>query len=80
MYKSSCAFAAALAVALVWPAGTADATPRAAAADRPVHAPAGVGASECVAGGGMIIVSWEGEGEAFSQYCHGGLHDGETVV
>ncbi|MBD9735553.1 hypothetical protein IGX29_27870 [Streptomyces sp. H28] len=41
-------------------------------------APADVGAGECVAGGGMIVISAEDSG--FTMRCSGGTHDGETVV
>lgn len=41
-------------------------------------APADVGAGECIAGGGMIVIATEGSG--FTMRCSGGTHDGETVV
>jgi hypothetical protein len=50
----------------------------------PAHAaarPADVTASQCIAGGGMIIISAVGEGsESFTKRCVGGIHDGQTVL
>ncbi|MEU3948815.1 hypothetical protein [Streptomyces sp. NPDC029526] len=46
-----------------------------------VAAPADVSARECIAGGGMIVVSAQGPGgQTFTMRCSGGVHDGETVV
>ncbi|WP_432057350.1 hypothetical protein [Streptomyces sp. bgisy022] len=46
-----------------------------------VAAPADVSAGECVAGGGVIVVSAQGPGaQTFTMRCSGGVHDGETVV
>ncbi|MGW6646724.1 hypothetical protein C9J60_32825 [Streptomyces sp. A244] len=43
--------------------------------------PADVTASQCVAGGGMIVISAEGDGSpSYSKRCMGGIHDGETVL
>ncbi|MFD5157183.1 hypothetical protein ACFWMJ_03785 [Streptomyces hawaiiensis] len=43
--------------------------------------PADVTASQCVAGGGMIIISAVGEGsQSYTKRCMGGVHDGETVL
>ncbi|AXE83437.1 MULTISPECIES: hypothetical protein [unclassified Streptomyces] len=50
----------------------------------PAHAaarPADVTASQCIAGGGMIIISAVGNGsESYTKRCEGGIHDGQTVV
>ncbi|CAL9617973.1 hypothetical protein [Streptomyces sp. enrichment culture] len=44
-------------------------------------APADVSARECIAGGGVIVVSAQGPGaQTFTMHCSGGVHDGETVV
>ena len=49
----------------------------------PAHAaarPADVTASQCIAGGGMIIISAVGDGSrSFTKRCEGRVHDGETV-
>ncbi|AMW08368.1 hypothetical protein A4E84_01770 [Streptomyces qaidamensis] len=43
--------------------------------------PADVTASQCVAGGGMIVISAVGDGSpSYSKRCMGGVHDGETVL
>ncbi|MFF7871285.1 hypothetical protein ACFZCT_33255 [Streptomyces qaidamensis] len=43
--------------------------------------PAPVTASQCVASGGMIVISAVGDGSpSFSKRCVGGIHDGETVL
>ncbi|MEV3972969.1 hypothetical protein AB0K68_33345 [Streptomyces sp. NPDC050698] len=43
--------------------------------------PADVTAAQCVAGGGMIIISAVGDGtQGYTKRCMGGVHDGETVV
>ncbi|MEU6914204.1 hypothetical protein [Streptomyces olindensis] len=50
----------------------------------PAHAaarPADVTASQCIAGGGMIIISAVGNGSpSYTKRCQGGIHDGQTVV
>ncbi|MEU4659571.1 hypothetical protein AB0G32_37525 [Streptomyces sp. NPDC023723] len=71
MYKSSWALIAALAVVLACPAGPA----RAGTA----RVPADVTATECLRGGGLLLVLWDGQGGWLKQ-CQGGTHDGETVV
>lgn len=73
MSKSSCV--GALAVALALAVG-----PAPAAVTDAVAAPVDVTASECLRGGGMIIVAADGEGGAFTQRCQGGVHDGETIL
>ncbi|MFF5966702.1 hypothetical protein ACFY64_23815 [Streptomyces collinus] len=46
-----------------------------------VALPADVTASQCVAGGGMIVISAVGDGSpSYSKRCMGGVHDGETVL
>ncbi|MEU2271546.1 hypothetical protein ABZ568_35035 [Streptomyces olindensis] len=40
-----------------------------------------VTASQCIAGGGMIIISAVGNGsESYTKRCKGGIHDGQTVL
>ncbi|MZF88152.1 hypothetical protein [Streptomyces sp. SID5643] len=57
-------------------AATALAVPATAAA-----LPADVTASQCIAGGGMIVISAVGEGSpSYTKRCMGGIHDGETVL
>ncbi|MEU0388315.1 hypothetical protein [Streptomyces chartreusis] len=57
-------------------AATALAAP-AHAADRP----ADVTASQCIAGGGSIVISAVGDGsQSYTKRCMGGVHDGETVL
>ncbi|MHC3469457.1 hypothetical protein ACYF6T_12140 [Streptomyces sp. 7R007] len=56
---------------------TAAAT-QAAAASSVVHRPADVSASECIRGGGVIIINASGDGP-YLTYCEGGTHDGETI-
>ncbi|WP_086848419.1 hypothetical protein [Streptomyces coeruleofuscus] len=50
----------------------------------PAHAaarPAGVTASQCIAGGGSIVISAVGDGwQSYTKRCVGGVHDGETVL
>ncbi|MFF9623628.1 hypothetical protein [Streptomyces griseosporeus] len=71
MHKLSYALFAALAAA-----GTLLAPGVAAGA-----APSDVTASQCIAGGGVIIIQDTGTGDhQFTMRCSGGLHDGETVV
>ncbi|WP_247694596.1 hypothetical protein [Streptomyces sp. B93] len=87
MSKSSCvgapslalspslALALALSLALALAVG-----PAPAAVTDAVAAPVDVTASECLRGGGMIIVAADGEGGAFTRRCRGGVHDGETIL
>ncbi|GGX28769.1 hypothetical protein [Streptomyces lomondensis] len=52
-----------------------------AAPARAVARPADVTASQCIAGGGMIIISAVGDGsQGWTKRCAGGVHDGRTVV
>ncbi|MDL5205677.1 hypothetical protein [Streptomyces sp. ALI-76-A] len=45
------------------------------------HAPADISAAECVQGGGMIIVTADGQGaNSYTVRCQGGTHDGETII
>ncbi|MFH9011800.1 hypothetical protein ACH4C6_10515 [Streptomyces sp. NPDC017943] len=50
----------------------------------PAHAavlPADVTPSQCIAGGGMIIISAVGQGDdGYTKRCEGGIHDGQTVT
>jgi hypothetical protein len=57
------------------------AAPEAAAAAGAARLPAEVTASECVQGGGVIIISVDGSGTgSFTKRCQGGTHDGESVT
>ncbi|CAL9350795.1 hypothetical protein [Streptomyces sp. NPDC057838] len=55
-----------------------------AAAAGPARAavlPADVTASQCINGGGVIVISAVGDGsETWTKRCRGGIHDGRTVV
>ncbi|MFJ6557041.1 hypothetical protein ACIQNT_33200 [Streptomyces luteogriseus] len=43
--------------------------------------PVDVTASQCVAGGGMIVISAVGDGvQGYTKRCMGGVHDGRTVL
>ncbi|MFB8249142.1 hypothetical protein ACFC5X_29420 [Streptomyces sp. NPDC055952] len=43
--------------------------------------PADVTPGQCVAGGGMIIISAVGQGsDGYTKRCEGGIHDGRTVT
>ncbi|MEG8275177.1 hypothetical protein [Streptomyces sp. AHA2] len=43
--------------------------------------PADVTPSQCIAGGGMIIISAVGQGsDGYTKRCEGGIHDGQTVT
>lgn len=74
MRESSWAVVAALAVSVLC------AAPAAAAVPRATHLPGDVTASECLRGGGVILISADGEGTgSFTARCQGGSHDGETI-
>ncbi|MFD8308569.1 hypothetical protein ACFV29_40580 [Streptomyces sp. NPDC059690] len=45
----------------------------------PAQAAADISAQDCVRGGGVIIINAVGDG-AFTKYCEGGTHDGETIT
>ncbi|WP_369194257.1 hypothetical protein [Streptomyces djakartensis] len=43
--------------------------------------PADVTPSQCIAGGGMIVISAVGQGgDGYTKRCEGGVHDGQTVT
>ncbi|MEU6474170.1 hypothetical protein ACF09Y_27865 [Streptomyces massasporeus] len=43
--------------------------------------PADVTAGQCIAGGGMIVISAVGDGsQGYTKRCMGGVHDGQTVL
>ncbi|SMQ13964.1 hypothetical protein SAMN06272771_0248 [Streptomyces sp. Ag82_O1-12] len=43
--------------------------------------PADVTAGQCVAGGGVIVISAVGDGsQGYTKRCMGGVHDGQTVL
>ncbi|MYS90990.1 MULTISPECIES: hypothetical protein [Streptomyces] len=50
----------------------------------PAHAaarPTDVTASQCIAGGGVIVITAVGDGsQSYTKRCVGGVHDGETVL
>ncbi|GAA2573693.1 MULTISPECIES: hypothetical protein [Streptomyces] len=75
MRKSSWTAIAALAVSVLCAAG-------AQAAERGAPArPGEVTATECVRGGGVIVISADGDGTgSFTRLCSGGAHDGQTVT
>ncbi|CAM5443624.1 Secreted protein OS=Streptomyces tendae OX=1932 GN=GUR47_05105 PE=4 SV=1 [Streptomyces tendae] len=74
MRKSSCTVIAALAVSLLGTSGAHASMPRAA------HLPGDVTATECIEGGGVIIISADGDGTgSFTTLCRGGTHDGQTI-
>ncbi|GGY99976.1 hypothetical protein GCM10010385_56920 [Streptomyces geysiriensis] len=57
------------------------AAPADAAMTRTAHLPADVTASECIQGGGLIVVSVDQSGTgSFTKRCQGGVHDGESVT
>ncbi|MFJ3037647.1 MULTISPECIES: hypothetical protein [Streptomyces] len=75
MRKSSCTVIAALAVSVLCATGARASVPRAASL------PAEVTASQCVAGGGVIVISADGDGTgSFTSLCRGGTHDGQTIT
>ncbi|MGI5391225.1 hypothetical protein [Streptomyces sp. CA-251251] len=72
-----------LAVLCAAPAGAAPARalPADSGAPRATRLPGDVTATQCVQGGGVIIVSVDGTGTGtFTKRCQGGTHDGETVL
>jgi hypothetical protein len=68
MRKSSYAWAAGLLAALLLPVPAA------------VAAPEEVTATECLQGGGLLIISADGPDGSLSKRCQGGSHDGKSVV
>ncbi|CAL9666160.1 hypothetical protein [Streptomyces sp. enrichment culture] len=75
MRKSSWGVGAALAVSVLCAAWA-----QAAAAHVP-YLPGDVTADECLRGGGLIVISADGEEPgSFTQVCRGGVHDGQTVT
>ncbi|MFH9599310.1 hypothetical protein ACH4MK_01360 [Streptomyces rochei] len=75
MRKSPWAVVAALALPVL------GAAPADAAMTRTAHLPADVTASECIQGGGLIVVSVDQSGTgSFTKRCQGGVHDGESLT
>ncbi|MFB6553925.1 hypothetical protein [Streptomyces sp. NPDC056405] len=75
MRKSSWAVVAALVLSVLC------AAPAEAAVSRAAHLPVDVTATECIQGGGVIIISVDGSGTgSFTKRCQGGTHDGESVT
>ncbi|MCM1938142.1 hypothetical protein NC239_07900 [Streptomyces sp. G3] len=75
MRKSSCTVVAAVALWILCAAGAEAAEP---------GAPGLLGkvtATECIEGGGVIIISAAGDGTgSFTTLCRGGAHDGQTIT
>jgi hypothetical protein len=85
MRESSWSVIAALTLAVLCAAPAEAAVTRALAADsgalRATRLPSDVTATQCIQGGGVIIVSVDGTGTGtFTKRCQGGTHDGETVL
>ena len=75
MRKSSCTVIAAVALWILC------ATEAEAAEPGAPGLPGEVTATECIEGGGVIIISADGDGTgAFTTLCRGGTHDGQTVT
>ncbi|MEV8127412.1 hypothetical protein AB0P07_25555 [Streptomyces sp. NPDC085944] len=75
MRKSSCTMIAAVALWLLCAAGAGAAELGAPGLLRQVTA------TECIEGGGVIIISADGDGTgSFTTLCRGGIHDGQTVT
>ncbi|MDG9689008.1 hypothetical protein CJI59_22215 [Streptomyces sp. Alain-F2R5] len=75
MRKSTWAVVAAMTVPVLC------AAPAGAFAPRTAHLPADVTATECVQGGGVVIISVDQSGTgSFTKRCQGGVHDGESVT
>jgi len=70
MRKSSCTVVAALALSVLGATG-AEASAPSVASD--------VTATECLQGGGGIVVTADGAG-ALTAFCRGGIHDGQIVT
>ncbi|AKZ59923.1 putative secreted protein [Streptomyces ambofaciens ATCC 23877] len=84
MRESSWSVIAALTLSVLC-AAPAGAAARAVQADsgalRVARLPSEVTATQCVQGGGVIIVSVDESGTGtFTKRCQGGTHDGETVL
>lgn len=76
MRNSSWAVAAAVALSVLCAAPAA-----AAAGPRATHLPGGVTATQCVRGGGMIIITADSEAAgSLTARCQGGTHHGETII
>ncbi|MFC7983960.1 hypothetical protein [Streptomyces sp. NPDC057336] len=57
------------------------AAPAEASGSPGAHLPADVTATECIQGGGLIVVSVDQSGRgSFTKRCQGGVHDGESVT
>ncbi|MGG8340100.1 hypothetical protein ACQ87T_26375, partial [Streptomyces lividans] len=75
MRKSSCTVVAALALSVLGATGAEASAPRAPSVASDVTA------SECLRGGGVIIISADGDGTGtFTKLCRGGIHDGQTIT
>ncbi|OMI91793.1 hypothetical protein BSZ07_02655 [Streptomyces sp. M1013] len=75
MRKSSCTVLAALALSVLCATGARAAVPHAPSL------PSDVTATECVQGGGVIVISADGDGTgSFTTICRGGVHDGQAIT
>ncbi|PPS86251.1 hypothetical protein [Streptomyces sp. MH60] len=75
MRKSSCTVIAALVLSVLCATGARASVPRAPGLWRDVTATA------CIEGGGVIVISADGDGTgSFTALCQGGTHDGQTVT
>ncbi|MFD5285330.1 hypothetical protein [Streptomyces rubrogriseus] len=73
MRKSSCTVVAALALSVLGATGAEASAPRAPSVASDVTA------TECLQGGGGIVVTADGAG-ALTAFCRGGIHDGQIVT
>ncbi|MER6166225.1 hypothetical protein [Streptomyces violaceorubidus] len=75
MRKSSCTVIAALALSVMCATGARASVPHAPGL------PSEVTATECVEGGGVIVISADSDGSgSFTTLCQGGIHDGQAVT
>ncbi|MGC0387162.1 hypothetical protein RKD32_006898 [Streptomyces sp. SAI-195] len=75
MRKSSCTVLAALALSVLCATGARASVPHAPSV------PGEVTATECIQGGGVIVISADGDGTgSFTTICQGGVHDGQAIT
>ncbi|MFD5653883.1 MULTISPECIES: hypothetical protein [unclassified Streptomyces] len=75
MRKSSCTVVAALALSVLGAAGAQASVPRAPSVASDVTA------TECLQGGGGIVITADGTGTgSLTAVCRGGTHDGQTIT
>ncbi|MEU4980033.1 hypothetical protein [Streptomyces sp. NPDC021969] len=73
MRKSSCTVVAALALSVLGATGAEASVPRAPGVASDVTA------TECLQGGGGIVITADGTG-SLTAVCRGGIHDGQTIT